>query len=44
MDGVAMAMTLHLVQVIWAIIAATLPIVWKAAPGPTDPDGLPAES
>lgn len=42
-DGVAMAMTLHLIQLFWAIVAATAPLVWKAAPGPADPDQLPAE-
>jgi hypothetical protein len=45
-DGVAMAMTIHVVQVLWGLFGATVPLWWKAAPARTenDGDGLPAES
>jgi hypothetical protein len=38
-DGVAMAMTLHLVQIGWGILGWTLPFVWKAAPAPQPAGG-----
>jgi uncharacterized membrane protein YbhN (UPF0104 family) len=40
-DGVAMAMTLHLLQITWALLGWTLPLWWKA--GPAGGGGLPAE-
>lgn len=44
-DGVAMAMTVHVVQVLWGVFGATVPLWWKAAPAPAaDGEGLPAES
>ncbi|APR80355.1 Hypothetical protein A7982_05702 [Minicystis rosea] len=43
-DGVAMAMTMHVLQIVWGVLGWTLPLVWKAAPAPRDgADGLPAE-
>ncbi|MFT3768812.1 MAG: lysylphosphatidylglycerol synthase domain-containing protein [Minicystis sp.] len=44
-DGVAMAMTLHVVQIVWGVLGWTVPLFWKAAPARHDgADGLPAES
>ena len=40
-DGVAMAMTLHLVQITWAILGWTLPLWWKAGPTSGGGDGVP---
>jgi uncharacterized membrane protein YbhN (UPF0104 family) len=41
-DGVAIAMTLHLVQILWALLGGAAPLVWKGAgrdgaPGPLAP-------
>lgn len=44
-DGVAMAMTVHVVQLVWGLVGATVPLFWKAAPARAeDGEGLPAES
>jgi len=42
--GVAMTMTLHVVQILWGLFGWTVPFWWKAGPAPASDGGeLPAE-